>query len=247
MSLWNPTGGQRAALIARFDEAADNAASGSALLATPFRRWPDGRALADEIRELEHDGDRITHDVVSQLERSFVLPFDREDGHGLAAALDDVVDYIDEAAEHVVIYKVGAPPAHAIALTGLIREATRELAGGLLTRPEQLGAGIRRIDELEHDADRTLRSALSSLFEREVDPLVVLRWKDILARLESAIDSCNEAARVLETMRIKTGVSASRQVTRNRAASAPHRGSPLSSRGHRCVGRPARSIHRPRT
>ena len=130
---------------------------------------------ADQIRVLEHDGDRITHDLLSQLERSFVLPFDREDGHRLVSAIDDLLDYIDEAAEHLVIYKVGAPMEHAVTLAGLIRDATRELAAEtrLLAHPERLGSGAKRIDELEHEADRTLRSALASLFERETDPLVV--------------------------------------------------------------------------
>jgi predicted phosphate transport protein (TIGR00153 family) len=208
MSRWNPTTAQRDSLLALFAEAGDNAAQAAQLLDKMLNAWPAGRELADEIRALEHEGDRITHDLLSQLERSFVLPFDREDAHRLVSAIDDVLDYIDEAAEHLVIYKVGAPMEHAITLAGLIRDATRELAAEtrLLAHPKRLGSGAKRIDELEHEADRTLRSALASLFERETDPLVVLRWKDILTRLENAIDSCNHAARKLESVRIKNGL-----------------------------------------
>jgi len=137
-----------------------------------------------------------------------VLPFDREDAHRLASIVDDVLDHIDEAAEHIVIYKVGEPREHALVLAGLIRDATRELAAEMrsLAQPKRLGTGLRRIDELEHEADRTLRSALALLFERASDPLVVLCWKDVFARLENAIDGCNHAARVLESIRIKNGL-----------------------------------------
>lgn len=208
MARWNPTVAHRDSLLALFAEAGDNTANAARLLEKMLMKWPGGRELADERRGREHEGDRITHDLLSQLERSFVLPFDREDAHRLASVIDDVLDYIDEAAEHLVIYRVGAAMEHAVTLGGLIREATRELASEtrMLGHPKRLGTGARRIDELEHEADRTLRSALSSLFDNETDPLVVLRWKDILTRLENAIDSCNDAARVLESIRIKNGL-----------------------------------------
>jgi predicted phosphate transport protein (TIGR00153 family) len=205
---WNPTVAQRDNLLRLFAEGAANAARAAQHLETMVKAWPARRQLQRDIRNFEHDGDRITHDVVSQLERSFILPFDRQDGHQLAVAIDDVLDYIDEAAEHMVIYKVGTPLEQVVTLATLIRECTGELVAETrsLGQPRRLGTGTRRIDQLEHEADRTLRSALASLFDREVDPLVVLRWNDILARLENAIDSCNQAARVLETIRIKDGI-----------------------------------------
>src|SRR5687768_14970730 len=90
-------------LLGLFADAADNAASAAELLEETLKRWPSAPELPEAIRAREHEGDRITHDVLSKLQRTFVLPFDREDGHRLASAIDDVVDYIDEAAEHLVI------------------------------------------------------------------------------------------------------------------------------------------------
>jgi predicted phosphate transport protein (TIGR00153 family) len=204
---WHVPTPSRDRTLTLFDEAADNAADAAGHLATLLAAWPQQRSLAAEIKDLEHNGDRITHDLMYQVQRSFILPFDREDAHRLASAIDDVTDYVDEIAEHVVIYKVGAPPEQALALAQLLSSAARELAKEtrFLHEPGQLGQGVRRIDEIEHDADQTVRSALSMLFTRETDPLVVLRWKDVLDRLENAVDSCNSAGRVLENIRIKTG------------------------------------------
>src|SRR5687768_5516929 len=112
MSLKNPATAHRTALFARFDEAAENAAAAAITLEKLLKTWPDSRELADEIRTLERNGDRITHDLLHQLQRSYSLPFDREDGHRLASSVDDLLDYIDEAAEHLVIYKVDVPLEH---------------------------------------------------------------------------------------------------------------------------------------
>ena len=204
---WSPTAGRSDRLLMLFDEAADNAAEAAGYLETLLTAWPRHRELAAEIRQLEHNGDRITHDVIFQVERSCVLPFDREDAHRLASAVDDVTDYIDEVAERLAIYEVDAPLEPAVTLAQLLH-AARELAREtrFLHKPGQLGTGIKRIDQLEHDGDRELRSGLSLRFARETDPLVVLRWKDILERLENAIDSTNSAGRVLQTIQIKNGL-----------------------------------------
>jgi uncharacterized protein Yka (UPF0111/DUF47 family) len=150
-------------------------------------------------------GDRITHDLVSQLERSFLLPFDREDGHGLASVIDDLLDYIDEAAEHLVIYKIDAASDHAVTLAGLVRDATRELASETLMLGQPSGSGQAPNESRSSSTKPTAYRPLVG-FDRETDPLVVLRWKDIIQRLENAIDSGNHAAWVLEGIRIKNGL-----------------------------------------
>ena len=149
------------------------------------------------IRALEHEADYLSHKLLSRLGRSIALPFDCDEAQELASALEDVVDYVDEAAERVVIYKVGAAPTHAIELAGLIRESTRELVAepALLADPAGLGEGTKRIEALETQTRRALRAGLASLFARETDASLLLRWKDIFESLANAADTGCETRR----------------------------------------------------
>ena len=157
------------------------------------------------IKELEHEGDRLTHDVVDLLNRTFVTPFDRDDMYQLATALDDVCDHVDEAAGNIVGYGVTE-----------IREPARKQAEVILRAAEKLREAVERVDgfkdsnrqlhdlrDLEDEGDRLNREAVAELFRTERDALVVLRWKDIHEQLEEAVDACENCADVLEAILVK--------------------------------------------
>ena len=171
-----------------------------------LERWPDGGGLAREILKSEQEGDRITHDIIQRLNSTFVTPFDREDIYGLATQVDDVVDYIEEAADFLGLYQIEAPMEQSLALAEVLVESCEQLAE-LLCRS---CAGSRtssgywiEIHRLENDGDRISRDAVASLFANGIDPMVVIRWKDIFAVLERAIDATETAAHIIEGVVIK--------------------------------------------
>ncbi len=167
--------------------------------------WPDDSGLRARIKQLEEEGDRITHDVLYHLHTSSVTPLDREDIHSLASALDDVVDFTEEVADFMGLYKIEAPMEQALELTAVLRQATGQLCEALdrLDRLGEMSPHLSEVDRLEDDGDRINRKALVALFAGGIDPMVVIRWKDIFERLEQAIDSCECAAHILEGIAVK--------------------------------------------
>ena len=189
-----------------FERAGANVEHATRLLATLMRDWPDdGARLRFELKELETEGDRITHDVMHHLNIRAATPFSVADAHVLASELDDVVDLAEEVADFMGLYRIEAPTEQAIALADVLSSAGRELAAALRTlpRPLDLRPHVVAIQELEHEGDRLERDALSSLFDRGIDPMVVIRWKDIYERLEEAIDACRHVANTLEGLIVK--------------------------------------------
>ncbi len=186
-------------------EAGENAESATGKLDRLMRTWPDEHELRAEVKELEEEGDRITHDILHQLHATKFTPLDREDIHALAVALDDVVDYTEEAADVLGLYKIEAPMEQAVELTGVLRDAGRELATALhkLETTSELGSHVLELDRLEDEGDRISRQALVSLFAGGIDPMVVIRWKDVFERLEQGIDACERVAHVLEGIVVK--------------------------------------------
>jgi predicted phosphate transport protein (TIGR00153 family) len=169
-------------------------------------RFPDGADdLAGEVKELEHEGDRLTHELVDLLNRTFVTPFDRDDMYRLAGALDDVCDHIDEAAGRVVGYGVSEIRLQAREQAHAIRRAAGKLADAvaLLEGFQDSRRHLDELRELEDVGDRILHDSVSSLFMARADPLDVIRWKDIHESLEEAVDACEYAADVLEAILVK--------------------------------------------
>ncbi len=186
-------------------EAGVNAAEATAKLHRLMRNWPEEEGLRAKIKQLEEEGDRITHDLLHQLHSTPVTPLEREDIHALAAALDDVVDFTEEAADVLGLYKIEAPMEQAVELTGVLQDAGRQLAEALgkLGALGELGPHLVEVDRLEDEGDRISREAIVSLFAGGVDPMVVIRWKDVFERLEEAIDACERVAHVLEGIVVK--------------------------------------------
>jgi predicted phosphate transport protein (TIGR00153 family) len=188
-----------------FIEAGQNTVQAARLLDEMMGTWPDGGDLGREILKAEQEGDRITHDIVQRLNSTFVTPIDREDIYGLATQMDDVVDYTEEAADFLGLYKIEAPMEQALALTKVLVEACEQLAGALehLREFKGLDKYWIEIHRLENEGDRISRDAVASLFSNGIDPMVVIRWKDMFAVLENAIDATETAAQILEGIVIK--------------------------------------------
>jgi uncharacterized protein len=167
--------------------------------------WPDDGGLSRDILKAEQEGDRITHDIVRRLNTTFVTPIDREDIYGLATQLDDIVDYIEESADFIVLYKIEAPMEQAQAMAGVLVKSCEQLAEALerLRGFKDLERYWIEIHRLENDGDRLFRDALAALFSNGIDPMVVIRWRDVFLRLERAIDATETAAHILEGIVIK--------------------------------------------
>jgi uncharacterized protein len=171
-----------------------------------FATWPDDRSeLRAEIGECEHHGDELTRRIVHTLHRSKLRPFDRDDVYRLAAAIDDVVDDIEEAVEETAMYRIEAPLEQAEALAGVLRDAARALALALesLSRLDEIDPHLRMVRNREKEGDRIYREALAALFDGGIDPMLIIRWKDVLAAIEEAIDRCRNAADILGGIVVK--------------------------------------------
>jgi len=162
---------------------------------------------ADEIKEIEHKCDFLTHEIIQRLNRTFVTPLDREDIHALARSLDDVMDAIDASAALVRLYRLDSVRAGARELAHIISASTNQvrLALEALEQHKGLITHAVEINRLENEADRVHQQAVSRLFDDERDPLVVIKWKEMLDFLEDATDRCEDVANVLEGVMVKHG------------------------------------------
>jgi predicted phosphate transport protein (TIGR00153 family) len=189
-----------------FEEAGGNIVRAADLLDRMLRAFPDkGDDLARDILICEQDGDRITHDIIRRLNETFVTPIDREDIYELASALDDIVDLTEEVADYLILYKIEAPMEQAQRLAHVLLQSSRQIAEAMprLRGFKDMSHYTVEINRLENDGDRIVREAIASLFDNGIDPMVVIRWKDIYERLEQAIDATERVANILEGIVIK--------------------------------------------
>jgi predicted phosphate transport protein (TIGR00153 family) len=188
-----------------FEEAGGNIERAATLLENMLVSFPERNELARDILICEQDGDRITHDIIQRLNQTFVTPIDREDIYALASALDDVVDYTEEVADYLGLYKIEAPMSQAQDLAHVLQAAARQIAEAMprLRGFKDISHYTVEINRLENDGDRITREAIASLFDNGIDPMVVIRWKDIFERLEEAIDATERVANILEGIVIK--------------------------------------------
>ncbi|MEA2404953.1 MAG: uncharacterized protein QOE08_1600 [Thermoleophilaceae bacterium] len=188
-----------------FEEAAGNILRAADLLDQMLRGYPESADLSRDILICEQEGDRITHDIIRRLNETFVTPIDREDILALASALDDVVDYTEEVADYLGLYKIEAPMEQAQRLAHVLLQAARQVAEAMpkLRDFGDISHYTVEINRLENDGDRISREATASLFDGGIDPMVVIRWKDIFERQENAIDAAEQVANILEGIVIK--------------------------------------------
>jgi uncharacterized protein Yka (UPF0111/DUF47 family) len=189
-----------------FERAAANIVRAAELLDEMLSGFPETQGLAREILICEQDGDQLTHELIRRLNQTFVTPIDRVDILSLSSALDDIVDYTEEVADYLGLYRIEAPMLQAQAQAHVLLDAARqiELAIPLVREYKDPSKHTLEVYRLENEGDRLVRAAIASLFEHEnVDPMVVIRWKDLFERLESAIDSTERAAYLLDGIVIK--------------------------------------------
>jgi hypothetical protein len=188
-----------------FEQAGENILEAARLLERMLAVYPDSGDLASDIRACEHRGDQIVHAVIGRLNQTFVTPIDREDILELTSSLDDIVDFIEEVADYLGLYKIEAPMEQAQRLAQILAAATAQIAQSIpLVRDfKDIRSHTVEAHRLENEGDRVVREAVAALFEGATDPMVVIRWKDIFERLENAIDATEKAAYILEGIVIK--------------------------------------------
>ena len=197
---------QRKEFYELYSRYAANVVDIAKLLVQLLDRFPeDGHELVRDIKASEHEGDRVTHEIVDLLNRTFVTPFDRDDMYRLAGALDDICDHIDEAAGNIASYGVTDVREEALRQAEVILRAATKLdeAVGHLEGFRDARRQLDELHELEDEGDRLERDAISSLFRAGGDAVSIIRWKDIHERLEEAVDACQHAAHVLEAIIVK--------------------------------------------
>lgn len=189
-----------------FQQSSNNVIEGGRLLKELMDNFHDIPEKVSRIKDVEHQGDEITHDIVKRLNQTFITPLDREDIHDLATALDDILDEIDAVADLFLIYKISQPTEAAVKLADILYQASVEVGKGVdLLTHSQLDANhfSIQVNSLENEADRLSRNAISTLFDEEKDPIIVLKWKEIYESFETGADCCEDAANVLERIALK--------------------------------------------
>ncbi len=162
---------------------------------------------AQAVRDREHDGDTMTHELMNTLSKTFVTPIDREDIHSLAGALDDILDYAEEIADTMLLYRIESPTEHLEKMADVLVLAVIELEHAVdkLDTNNDIARHWIEVNTLENEGDKLYRKAVSELFHSNADPLEVIKWKDVYQLMESAIDKCEDAANIIENLVIKHG------------------------------------------
>ena len=191
----------------KFKAMADQLRHGARLLETMLATDPPKADKAFEIKEVEHQCDYLTHEVIQSLNKTLVTPIDREDIHELARTLDDVMDAIDNAAGLLPLYRIDKVHEGARELTAVIVKQCDEIREAMSALEARKGVLERTIEinRLENEADRIHKAAIGKLFDEEADPIVVMKWKEILDLLEEATDACEDVANLLENVVVKHG------------------------------------------
>ena len=191
-----------------FERAAANADVAAGELLDLLEKFDDVKARSKRIKDIEHAGDKITHDTIERLNRTFITPMDREDIHELICRVDDIVDLIDTASHRIILYKIEKPTEASIELTRCLKHATGVIVEVMpLLRDMKNSRAISEkciaIQTQENEADRVMHHAIAALFEARPDPIEVIKWKDIYEEIESATDRCEDVANVLDSIVLK--------------------------------------------
>jgi predicted phosphate transport protein (TIGR00153 family) len=188
-----------------FAESARNLVTGANLLAELFQVDTDRQELAKRMRDTEHQGDEFTHAIVRRVNTTFVTPFDREDIYRLAAGLDDVMDFMDEAVDLVSLYEIDKLPGELAKQVEVIQRAAELTAEAMprLRTMHDLEDYWIEINRLENDGDKSYRRILAKLFSGKYDALTVLKLKDVVDSLENAVDGFETVANIVEQIAVK--------------------------------------------
>jgi uncharacterized protein len=189
-------------LFSEFAATLDQAAQ---LLASLMNDFGTLKGAARELVELEHVGDKIVHDIIKRLAKTFITPLDREDIYDLASTLDDILDSIEATADLMVLYRIDAPTVHAVEQAAVLAKQTAVLRLAIdgLEKRKGLDAHWVEINRLENDGDRLYRTAVAELFDGGMETTDIIKWKDIYTTLEGAMDQCEDIANILESIVLK--------------------------------------------
>jgi predicted phosphate transport protein (TIGR00153 family) len=189
-----------------FASAGANALAVARKAETRFREYPNASVTQEDVKALEHVGDGLTHDIIQLLNTHYVTPFDREDIYQLATAVDDVVDHVEHACDLLGLYGIESPSRQSLEQCAILVSACERLSAALAQLKSRRGIQdtLVELKQLEDDADRIVRDAIAALFtDPRIDPLIVIRWKDIYEALEDAMDACETAANVIGNVVVK--------------------------------------------
>jgi uncharacterized protein len=183
---------------------------GARLLLQLLKNVQDAEALAKEIKEVEHAGDKITHHTVETLHKTFITPIDREEIHQLISGMDDILDFMDAASQRVVLYEITEVTAEAQELGEVLLRATEEVQEAVrglrrLQYPMETLQTCVEINRLENEGDAALRRGMARLFKESTDPIYIIKWKEIYEFLEEATDACEDVANIIEGVVLEHG------------------------------------------
>jgi len=188
-----------------FVRQAENVDAGATALVAMLRSFQDPQGEARRIKDIEHVGDTITHDLITRLNQTFITPFDREDIHELSSKVDDVLDLADSAAGRMVLYGVKTVRPGVVELAEILAKATHEILAAVrvLDQQDHILSHCIEINRLENEGDRVSRALIAQLFEEEKNPVEIIKWKEIIEAIETSIDKCEDVANVIETIILK--------------------------------------------
>jgi len=192
--------------IDAFSDIANNLTDGAKLLREILIDMKDVDSRVQKLKDIEHKGDEMTHNVLTHLNQTFITPFDREDIYRLASSLDDVLDFVHAAGERLVMYKIKTVYPAASELAGVVVRQSEQLcqAVSLLGKHDRVLQICVEINRLENEADRIASSALARLFDTEKDPINLIKQKELYEVLETATDKAEDAANVIESVVVKS-------------------------------------------
>ncbi|HWZ97545.1 MAG TPA: DUF47 domain-containing protein [Candidatus Dormibacteraeota bacterium] len=189
-----------------FVKQAKNIEKGAKALVNLLSHYTGVPEQVQTIKAIEHDGDEITHGILTKLNQTFITPFDREDIHQLCSQLDDIIDLIDAAASRFVLYRIASVKSGTIELTKVLLLATAEVTAAVsaLENPTEALAHCVEINRYENESDRICRTLIAQLFDEEKDPVQIIKWKEIFEVIETAVDKCEDVANVIEGVILKS-------------------------------------------
>ncbi len=189
-----------------FIELAENIDEGAKALVDMLSSYTDAITQAKRVKDIEHAGDEITHALLTRLNQTFITPFDREDIHELSSTIDDVLDLIDAAASRMVVYRVDRIRPGVADLAKILRQATTQVVAAVrvLEKHDHILDHCIEINRLENEADRVSRTLIAELFDGEKDPVQIIKWKEIIEVIETAVDKCEDVANVIEAVTLKS-------------------------------------------
>ncbi len=190
-----------------FEKASQNLIEAARKLVDLFENFDDLERRVKEIHDLEHEGDLLTHEAIRMLNKTFLTPIDREDIHALICRIDDVLDLIWASADRLFLFKITEPMEGAAELASSLKENTKAINRAITELKAKRYSFVQdlciEINRLENEADRIFRKTIGNMFERETDPIKIIKWKEILEHLENATDRCEDVANILEGIVLK--------------------------------------------